>query len=87
MSHHRSLLLDFDLGGVASERPRQGRLDRCQLQLDEQLHWYYWRSHFPLALIYVFAVGQVTPTMLEHLTFGTFIFFGVRLPTQTKMRN
>ncbi|THV07390.1 general substrate transporter [Dendrothele bispora CBS 962.96] len=24
-----------------------------------------------------FIVGQVTPTMIEHLTFGTFIFFGV----------
>lgn len=25
-----------------------------------------------------FIVGQVTPTMLQHLGFGTFVFFGVR---------
>ncbi|KAG5637167.1 hypothetical protein H0H81_005570 [Sphagnurus paluster] len=28
-------------------------------------------------------VGEVTPTMLEHLGFGTFVFFGANLPGLT----
>ena len=38
--HCRTLLVDPDLGGVASERPRQGCFNCRQLQLDEQLHRY-----------------------------------------------
>lgn len=26
-----------------------------------------------------FIVGQVTPTMLKHIGFGTFVFFGVSI--------
>lgn len=47
--------------------------------LDEQLHRYVQLTcdYRMVFLIDLSLVGQVTPSMLAHISFGTFIFFGV----------
>lgn len=72
----------LDLGGrdMAVECSRKGPLDRCIIQLGGPLK--YRPNGRPLTRMIQmnnFIVGQVTPSMQAHLTFGTFIFFGVSL--------
>ena len=46
--------------------------------IDEQLYWYVFLNiSCDLIFLNKLLVGQVTPSMLAHISFGTFIFFGV----------
>lgn len=75
--------LDSGCRDLASEHSWKGCFHRCFIQLGT---WYFL---MPLVVSNIcaqmnnFIVGQVTPTMMEHLGFGTFVFFGVSATLST----
>lgn len=66
-----------DRRDLAIEHSWQGHVHRRVIQLGMRDRADVFMTRLIRTQMNNFIVGQVTPTMLQHLGFGTFVFFGV----------